>query len=1786
MRTRSLPLPWLAVAALAAASCTGKTQGVSTFALQTCTTCHGGGDNAAPPRSTTGATATSDIAVGAHQTHVNPGPFRKAVACSECHPVPMSAEQVAGNPHRNGVADVVFGPLASSGGTAPAWSRATASCSATYCHGATLGQGPESNGAPVWNRDVVQDPDDPRSQVRCGTCHGIPPPAPRHPDLTTTSPPIVPAGTTDPMVWRRACAVCHPGTMAVDAGGSPTGDIDVAGGQHVDGVTEIGAYACARCHGDPGRSPLWLTPAPPQDNAGRTATSAVGVGAHAAHLAGTSLRSSPIACSECHSSPTTMMAHPNPLYATTGVVDMSWGPLATAGGNVPSWDPATMSCAASYCHGGSLSGGKATVPIWTRVDGSQVACDSCHGMPPDSVGHASLPRPMPATGCAASTCHPNTVAADGTLKLAGGLHINGYVDIGTSTCTTCHGSAQKKVPGSSAPAPVALQAAPGGAGIDLSGDTAATARGVGAHDAHLFGASLRATPIACTECHVAVTTTDHARGHDPSTYDMMSWGPLATAGGSYPRWNAPLPRSAGCPPGGCTCAATYCHGGTLTGGTATSPVWTRVDGSQVSCTGCHGDPPPPPHEQRSDCSTCHTGYTSTSVNLALHLDGKVDAAGGSCTSCHGDPSRKPDAIAPAPPALAGTASSPWAAGDPGAHLKHLTGTLLRAAPIACAECHAVPTAPPGPPGSGDPHGDGVATVVFGRLATTDGARPGFSPVTLGCSATYCHGSTLQGGTATAPVWNVIDGRYSACGACHGLPPPTTSQGGTHPDVAAAQDCSGCHAGYGGVRGGAITVNPTLHLNGVVDFANGSDSCASCHGDPLRRPASIASAPPASALGAGGSTPPWAGGEPGAHLAHLTGTSLRSTPIACGECHTVPSTWNAGGTHRNGSADVVFGSLARAGAASPTWNPGTLGCAASYCHGGTMGGGTNTAPTWNGNATQVACGSCHGLPPPSPHPVVGTGVNCSTCHTGYDGFAGGPVTMNTSLHLDGTVEASSGTCTTCHGDAARVLVAGADAMAASAPPANAGDATSPWAGGDPGAHLAHLNPAPAGALAAPIACSECHAVPSDTSPSGTHENGAADVVFGTRARAGGAAPTWNPSTLGCAASYCHGGTMAGGTATAPTWNGGAAQVACGSCHGLPPATVARGTQPHPASSGTDCGACHPGYTATTVNPGLHVNGTVDSTGGTCTTCHGDATRVLVSGADSRTASAPPANAGDATSPWAGGDPGAHLAHLNPAPASALAAPVACSECHVVPSSTAPSGAHENGAADVAFGTLSRSGGAAPAWNAATLGCAASYCHGGTMAGGTATAPTWNGGTAQVACGSCHGLPPATVARGTRPHPASSGTDCGNCHAGYTATAVNPRLHVNGAVEATGGTCTTCHGDATRLLVSGADPQTASAPPRIAGGAGSPWASGDPGAHLAHLNPAPASALAASVACSECHAVPSSTAPSGAHENGAADVAFGTLSRSAGAAPTWNAGTLGCAASYCHGSTMAGGTNTSPTWNGGAAQVACGSCHGIPPATVAGGTRPHPASSGSDCGACHSGYTATAVNASLHVNGTVDASGGTCTSCHGDAGRVLVSGADPQTASAPPIVATAGTWPFGPGAHQAHLNKGTGAIGRHVACSECHAVPASPSPGGVHENGAADVSFGTLARAGGASPTYAAPSCSTTYCHGQFTVNPSSKGRQGVTISWDAPGPLACSACHVVNGSGVPVPNDTCHPPNFDHDGGNRCSDCHKNVSSTGTGITNATTHVDGNVNGKCTDCHAGAALGSSKNRICQ
>lgn len=165
------------------------------------------------------------------------------------------------------------------------------------------------------------------------------------------------------------------------------------------------------------------------------------------------------------------------------------------------------------------------------------------------------------------------------------------------------------------------------------------------------------------------------------------------------------------------------------------------------------------------------------------------------------------------------------------------------------------------------------------------------------------------------------------------------------------------------------------------------------------------------------------------------------------------------------------------------------------------------------------------------------------------------------------------CTSCHGDATRVAVNGADPAVRSAPPKVA------LAAAAPGAHLAHVNKA--NGVAAPLACSSCHVVPTST----THANGKVDLVFGALAKTGGATPTTDGAS--CSATYCH-GTFAGGSAATPTWTGAA--MTCTSCHGAPPATGDHGRNPH---RNAGCQACHgAGYSASTVARATHVDGKKD------------------------------------------------------------------------------------------------------------------------------------------------------------------------------------------------------------------------------------------------------------------------------------------------------------------------------------------------------------------------------------------------------------------------------------------------------------------------------------------------------------------------------------------------------------------------------------------------------------------
>jgi predicted CxxxxCH...CXXCH cytochrome family protein len=323
----------------------------------------------------------------------------------------------------------------------------------------------------------------------------------------------------------------------------------------------------------------------------------------------------------------------------------------------------------------------------------------------------------------------------------------------------------------------------------------------------------------------------------------------------------------------------------------------------ASCASCHGYPPPPTasgqtstHPQNTDCSSCHPDTVGaddlTLVPGGPHMNGQVNVTGGheqgffgvhgaaanlaldSCTECHGPtfgggvattscngchsgvgypdwqtnctwchgertPNYAGDLVRAAPPQ--GGADDETATTQPavGAHQKHVrageAGVSAGFPAIACDACHTVPT------DLGHVDGD-RGEVTFGALARTGGLNPAYTGTT--CSNTYCHGGSLEGGTARQPSW--IAPPSQLCGSCHALPPNT----GLHsfhvtehlgPDGVTLRpglDCAACHPGY--TVAGTRAANAATHVNGVKNVVfNGTPiasswldgtnaSCNECH----------------------------------------------------------------------------------------------------------------------------------------------------------------------------------------------------------------------------------------------------------------------------------------------------------------------------------------------------------------------------------------------------------------------------------------------------------------------------------------------------------------------------------------------------------------------------------------------------------------------------------------------------------------------------------------------------------------------------------------------------------------------------------------------------------------------------------------------------------------------------------------------------------------------------------------------------------------------------------------------
>lgn len=495
-----------------------------------------------------------------------------------------------------------------------------------------------------------------------------------------------------------------------------------------------------------------------------------------------------------------------------------------------------------------------------------------------------------------------------------------------------------------------------------------------------------------------------------------------------------------------------------------------------------------------------------------------DPTPAACNTCHGD------ADSNAPPAALGGSTDPSLRGV-GAHRAHVDGTRL-GVPVSCDSCHLVPTA-----NDAEGHIDTPwpAEVTWGGIASV-GADAVWDTDTLTCT-TYCHGSTLTGGTVPEPSWVAVAEDFASCQACHGFPPPAP-----HPE---RTDCGTCHET---VAGGSP--DPATHIDGELQVDR---ACATCHGSGPE------GAPPPGLEGATETTDPGVG----QHAVHLEGTALVDEGAACADCHPMPDD----GLHRDGTTDVVFGGDAVLAGLSASYDANSQTCRV-YCHGPSLGGGTASTPAWTDDQGG-ACNRCHGFPPPAPHPEE---TACETCHGDVVGSGG--TLLTPELHIDGTVQAAAA-CDTCHGT-------GPDG----APPPGL---TGAVATTDPGVgqHAVHL--AGTGLVDGGVPCADCHPVPVGLGD-GPHLDGSTDVVFGGDAVLAGSSASYDAASQTCTV-YCHGPSLGGGTASTPAWTdeqGGA----CNRCHGFPPPS------PHPAN--TSCESCHGvvvGSGGSILAPQLHIDGTV-------------------------------------------------------------------------------------------------------------------------------------------------------------------------------------------------------------------------------------------------------------------------------------------------------------------------------------------------------------------------------------------------------------------------------------------------------------------------------------------------------------------------------------------------------------------------------------------------------------------
>lgn len=192
-----------------------------------------------------------------------------------------------------------------------------------------------------------------------------------------------------------------------------------------------GPEACNTCHGNFSNPSLI---APPVDINRKTDPQLASVGAHSTHLLNVKIGSL-LKCSECHVVPTALNSpgHIDNTPKAEVIMTTKYSDFQIGNG---AYDAGTNKCSNTYCHG-NFSFPKSTSewsfaytadkmegenfqPTWNKVDGTQAACGTCHGLPPRGHMDADL------KGCA--TCHVGVVDKYGKI-IDATKHMDGKINV-------------------------------------------------------------------------------------------------------------------------------------------------------------------------------------------------------------------------------------------------------------------------------------------------------------------------------------------------------------------------------------------------------------------------------------------------------------------------------------------------------------------------------------------------------------------------------------------------------------------------------------------------------------------------------------------------------------------------------------------------------------------------------------------------------------------------------------------------------------------------------------------------------------------------------------------------------------------------------------------------------------------------------------------------------------------------------------------------------------------------------------------------------------------------------------------------------------------------------------------------------------------------------------------------------------------------------------------------------------------------------------------------------------